>query len=53
MNIKSPLPGNNVGYEKEGKSVCIFFGELVCECVSVCVCGVIEYVAREIVQMKV
>lgn len=24
MNIKSPLPGNDVGYKKEGSGVCSF-----------------------------
>ena len=39
MNIKSRLPGNNVGYKREESSVCIFLVcMLVCVCVSVCVC---------------
>lgn len=38
MNIKSPLPGNDVGYKKEESSMCV------------CVCGC---VVREKVQMKV
>lgn len=45
MNIKSPLPGNDVGYKKEGSSVHIFCAHAVV--------GVFECVARENVQMKV